>query len=175
VARGRVDREAFGELCERAYPPIFRYCLRRLLDRQVAEDVTADVFLSVARQVRTFPGQTYEEFLRWTYAIATNQANAHLRSTIRRAQLLEAAAEQGAIRGAKPAGEPLDVAVLDWPQVHESLLRLTLRDQAIIVLRLFDELSFGDIAKSLEMRTGAVRTAYVRALEKLRSDLGVKP
>jgi RNA polymerase sigma-70 factor, ECF subfamily len=174
MARGRVDREAFGELCERAYPPIFRYCLRRLLNRQTAEDVTADVFLSVARQVRTFPGQTYEEFLRWTYAIATNQSNAHLRSTTRRAQLLEAATQRGAIRVANLAGEPIDRAVLDWPQVHQSLLGLNLRDQSIIALRFFEELSFDEIAKALEMRSSAVRTAYVRALDKLRSALGVE-
>jgi RNA polymerase sigma-70 factor (ECF subfamily) len=175
VARGRVDREAFGELCERAYPAIFRYCQRRLPDHQTAEDVTADVFLSVARQVRTFPGQTYEEFLRWNYAIATNQVNVHLRSTIRRAQLLEAAAERGAIKVANLGGEPIDRPALDWQEVYKSLLNLNLRDQSIIALRFFEELSFDEIAKTLQMQPSAVRTAYVRALEKLRSALGVKP
>jgi DNA-directed RNA polymerase specialized sigma24 family protein len=88
---------------------------------------------------------------------------------------LEAAAERGAIKVANLGGEPIDRPALDWPEVYKSLLNLNLRDQSIIALRFFEELSFDEIAKTLQMQPSAVRTAYVRALEKLRSALGVKP
>src|SRR3972149_6457721 len=92
VMRARTDREAFGRIYDAYYPRIFRYCMRRLFVRTVAEDVTADVFLRVASKMRAFGGTTEEDFRRWLYKIATNEANAHIRRGKRQKALLEAAA-----------------------------------------------------------------------------------
>jgi DNA-directed RNA polymerase specialized sigma24 family protein len=48
VLAARTDRTAFGRLFDEFYPLIFAYCMRRLLLRAVAEDVTSEVFLKVA-------------------------------------------------------------------------------------------------------------------------------
>ena len=37
VVRARADRAAFGQLYDRFYPRIARYCLRRLFDRTIAD------------------------------------------------------------------------------------------------------------------------------------------
>src|SRR5712671_87844 len=92
VIRARTDRTAFGLLYDRFYAHVARYCLRRLFDRTVAEDVTSDVFLQVASHIREFPGRTETDFRCWLFRIATNAVNAHLRQTRRRAELWEAAA-----------------------------------------------------------------------------------
>jgi RNA polymerase sigma-70 factor, ECF subfamily len=174
VALARADREAFGELCNLYYPRIFRYCRRRLFRWDDAEEVTADVFLNVARAMRDFAGETHDDFVRWVHAIATNQVNAFLRKTERRARLLVEAAEKGAIHAPGGSSEQLSLAVLEWPAVHASLMRLSVRDQSIIVLRFFEGMSHRQVAEILEMQPGAVRTAELRALEKMRGDLGVE-
>lgn len=56
VTRARTDREAFGRLYDLYYPKIFRYCLRRLFVRAVAEDVTSEVFLRAATHMPNFAG-----------------------------------------------------------------------------------------------------------------------
>lgn len=173
VARARTDREAFGELCDRCYPPIFRYCRRRLFRWDDAEEVTAEVFLNVARSMHSFCDGGQRDFMRWVYTIAANQVNAFLRKNERRERLLLAAAKNGAINSSPEATTAGSFAALEWPSVYQSLLRLSLRDQSIVVLRYFESMPHRQIAEILRMRPGAVRTAETRALEKLRRDLGV--
>ena len=62
VVRAKTDRAAFGSLYDRYQPLVTRYCMRRLFDRTVAEDVVSDVFLTVASNIRTFPGRTETDF-----------------------------------------------------------------------------------------------------------------
>ena len=73
VLRARSDAEALGKLYERSYDRVFRYCVRRLFLKEMAEDVTAAVFLHVAERVRDFRGTSEREFRNWLYAIATNE------------------------------------------------------------------------------------------------------
>ena len=174
VVRARTDRVAFGRLYDMYYPRIFRHCLRRLFLRAVAEDVTSDVFLRVARQIRNFTGVSLDDFVRWVHAIATNEINGYLRQTQRRARLLEEAARRKAIHVVDPATSSTSLASLDWPRVYEALLALKPRDQSIVTLRFFEYMSHEQIAGILEMRPGAVRTALSRSLEQLRRELGVK-
>ena len=58
IVRAKTDRDAFGRLYDGYYPEVLRYCLRRLFVRAVAEDVAADIFVSVASNIRAFPGRT---------------------------------------------------------------------------------------------------------------------
>lgn len=174
VARARNDRDAFGELCSLYYPRIYRYCLRRLFQREAAEDVTAEVFLSVARMMAVFAGTANDDFLRWIQSIATNQTNAYLRKNQRRAALLIEAARRGAVRVADPESPTMSLEELDWPRVYQSLQRLKPRDQSLIVLRFFEGMSHADVASILNMQPGAVRTAESRALQKMRLELGVE-
>ena len=165
VQQARDDVEALGRLYDRYAPDIFRYCLHRLFVRQTAEDVTAEVFLQVARQIRTFDGRTAPEFRYWLYAIATGQINAHIRRTRRRKVLLENAVRRQAIRLESSTSIPREP---DWADLHAAIATLPARDQAIITLRFFEGLSFEQIAAVLGMRPGAVRMALSRAATKLR-------
>src|SRR6516165_3000027 len=92
VSRARTDRAAFGLLYDRYYSCVRRYCLRRLFEPTIAEDIVSDVFLSVATKLRDFPGRTANEFRRWLFRIATNAVNAQLRQSLRRKEIWEAAA-----------------------------------------------------------------------------------
>ena len=171
VVAAKSDADAFGQLFDHFYSPIFAYCSRRLVLRALAEDVTSEVFLKVARSIRAFPGNNTEDFRRWIFRIATNEINAHLRQMIRRRELLEAAVEMGRI----DANVSTVLLESDWPvtweDVYRELQQLTERDQSLISLRFFASLKHEQIAEVLEMKTGAVRVALSRALEKLRARL----
>jgi RNA polymerase sigma-70 factor (ECF subfamily) len=173
VVRARTDRQALAQLYDQYYPRIFRYCRRRLFLRNVAEDVTSNVFLHVARQVPSFAGATHDDFTRWIHAIATNEINAYLRQSRRRSLLFEEAARRKAIR-VEPSTRPASLDSLDWPRVYEAMLTLKPLDQSIVALRFFEDMPHEQIAGILDMRTGAVRTALTRALKKLRGVLGVE-
>ena len=166
-----TDRNAFGQLFDQFYPPIFAYCTRRLIVRAVAEDVTSEVFLKVAASIRDFSGTTAEDFRRWLFRIATNEINAHLRQTIRRRELLEAAAHMGVVNAAVSTPLTDSNAPVEWSQVYQALSELSDREQSVISLRFFGGLKHDQIADVLNIKTGTIRVALSRALDKLREHL----
>jgi RNA polymerase sigma-70 factor (ECF subfamily) len=174
VVRARSDREAFGRLYDAYYDRILRYCLRRLYPRAVAEDVCGDVFLFVARHIRSFRGTVELDFQRWVYRIATTEVHAHLRRTLRRNELLLDAVKEKRFAWLTAGVSPNDASqndtaeALDWESVQQAISQLGLREQTVIVLRLTEGMSHDEIAKTLNIRSGAVRVAYSRALQKLR-------
>jgi RNA polymerase sigma-70 factor (ECF subfamily) len=169
VVRARTDRAAFGLLYDRYYPGVTRYCVRRLFDREIAEDVVSDVFLTLAAKLRDFPGRTETDFRRWLFRIATNAVHAYLRQTRRRQEIWEAAARSRhrAPRASSDASSEWER--LDWPAVYQAVLELDERDQSLVMLRFFAGLSHEEIAAVVEMTPGAVRTALSRTRARLRA------
>lgn len=171
VKAARTSREAFGQLFDHFYPPIFAYCSRRLLVRAVAEDVTSEVFLKVAAHFCDFSGETSEDFRRWVFRIATNEINARLRQTIRQSELLEAAARMGRVNSAVSTPLLSSDFPVDWEDVVQALTELSEREQSIISLRFFAGLQHDQIASVLDVEVGTCRVALTRALSKLRDRL----
>lgn len=171
VKAARTSREAFGQLFVYFYPPIFAYCSRRLLVRALAEDITSEVFLKVAVGITNFSGTCAEDFRRWLFCIATNEINAHLRQSIRRRELLEAAVQMGTIEAAVSTSLLSNETPLTWEEVYQALCELPDREQSIISLRFFAGFKHEQIAAVLEIKTGAVRVALNRVLNKLRDRL----
>ena len=69
VARAKADPRAFAALYRRYVDPVYRYCYRRLGNREAAEDATGLVF---ARALAALPGCREESFRGWLFAIAHN-------------------------------------------------------------------------------------------------------
>lgn len=169
VVRAKTDRAAFGCLFDCYYPRVLRYCLRRLSQRAAAEDVTSEVFLSVASHLRDFPGQRDADFRRWLFRIATNSIHAHLRQSSRRQTILQSAAREGRLSGNVEGRSALgDPDLLDWPTIYQALLELDDREQTIVTLRFFADLTHEEIAGVVDSTAGAVRTALSRTLARLR-------
>ena len=168
VRAARTDAEALGRLYERYYERIFRFCVYRLFDKDIAEDVTSTVFLQVARRIRRFEGRTERDFGNWLYAIAANQANAAIRKSSRRKKLLENAADSitgSATENTNPSSE------LDWPNLYAAILKLKPEHQTIVTLRFFENFSYEQIAQILNVKEATLRVTLHRILNRLRSHL----
>ena len=165
VIRARMDADALGQLYDLYYGRIFRFCVHRLFNKETAEDVTSTVFLEVAHRIRAFAGRTEQDFRNWLYAIAANQANAYIRKTSRRKQLLAQAALSMRPSNTNCADQP------DWPTLYQAILKLKPKHQTIIILRFFENLEFEQIAKIINARPATVRVTLHRILKKLRNHL----
>lgn len=168
VVAARSDRGAFGRLYEAYYERILGYCVRRLNQKAAAEDVCGETFLFVARKMSSFRGKTEQDFRRWLYRIATNQVNAHLRRNIRRKELWDDALEERRLRPDENASPSEPDHADDWRLVHRAIGQLNASEQAIVTLRLLEEMPHDEIARILDIRPGTVRTTYSRAIKKLR-------
>lgn len=168
MQRARYDPDALGRLYDNHYEKVFRYCVRRLFAREVAEDTASEVFLIVARSIRNFRGKTERDFCNWVYSIATNRINSYIRSRKRRKKLLEAAVAQRRIRIPMVVE---DCDRLDWPLLYEAIASLRSKEQAVVALRAFEQLPYEQIAIALDMKATAARVTFNRALGKLRTHL----
>jgi RNA polymerase sigma-70 factor, ECF subfamily len=78
----RGDRAAFVSIVEAYQTPIFNYVLRMVGDRELAEEITQDVFLRVHQNIGRFSFRS--KFTTWLYRIARNRALDALRDEPRR-------------------------------------------------------------------------------------------
>jgi RNA polymerase sigma-70 factor (ECF subfamily) len=173
VRRATTDRAAFAALYDRYFPLVHRYCQRRLLDCAAADDISSEVFLSVAQTIRRFAGKTEVDFRRWLYRIATNGLNAYFRKRRRRQTLFERAAGRGWWSEQIAGGEsPQEVDAADQT---ETLLRamamLSPREQTVITLRFWESLSYEDVGQIINARPATVRVIASRAIQTLRGKL----
>ena len=168
VLRARTQAEALGRLYESYYDRVFRFCVYRLFNKEIAEDVTSAVFLEVARAIRSFEGQSEQDFRNWLYAIAANQANAYIRKTSRRKKLLAEAAES-ITASADPDND--ESSEPDWPRLYAAILQLQPQHQTIVTLRFFENLQYEQIAQILNVKEATLRVTLHRILNKLRNQL----
>ncbi len=171
VVLAKSQTAALGRLYDLYYERIFRFCVHRLFNRSTAEDVTSSVFLTVARGMSRFEGRTEQDFRSWVYTIATNQANAHIRKTIRRQRLLGNAVAQRRAR----EQDSDEWSSLDWPILYAAIQQLKPEHQTILTLRFFENMDYDDIARVVGARPATIRVMLHRILRKLQKVLGGDP
>ncbi len=167
VVLAKTQAVALGRLYDLYYERIYRFCVHRLFNKTTAEDITSAVFLTVAGTIRGFKGRTEQDFRSWLFAIAANQANAHIRKTSRRKRLLENAV--AARRAAEPDSGPW--TPLDWPALYAAILRLKPEHQTILTLRFFENMDYDEIGRIVNARAGTVRVTLHRILRRLNEAL----
>jgi RNA polymerase sigma-70 factor (ECF subfamily) len=164
------DGNAFRLLYRDLQPRLLRY-LRALVGTE-AEDVAADAWLQIARDLGSFEGD-YDRFRGWASTIARHRALDHLRRIGRRpdgsvdiATLGDLAArddtEQDALE--RLSTDSAIALICDLP-----------RDQAeAVLLRVVVGLDAKEAGRVLGKRSGAVRTAAYRGLRRLAERLGTQ-
>jgi RNA polymerase sigma-70 factor, ECF subfamily len=171
VVLAKTQAGALGRLYELYYDRIFRFCVHRLFNRATAEDVTSSVFLTVARTIRDFKGRTEQDFRSWIYTIAANQANAHIRKTVRRKRLMNNVVvhrsedEVSADDGSGPWSR------LDWPTVYAAIQELKPEHQTILTLRFFENMDYDEIGRVMDARPATIRVTLHRTLRRLQEVL----
>ncbi len=174
VVLAKTQAAAMGRLYELYYDRIFRFCVHRLFNRATAEDVTSTVFLTVARMMRGFKGQTEQDFRAWIYTIAANQANAYIRKTSRRRRLMENVVAHRRM-DERDSGDS-EWSSLDWPTLYAAIQQLKPEHQTLLTLRFFENMDYDEIGRVVETRPATIRVTLHRVLrrlqEELRGDLG---
>ena len=167
------DMEAFSMLVKRHERPVFGLMVRMLGDREEAADASQDAFLSLYRHGKRFRGEA--RFSTFVYRVAANAALNRRRSLGRRRAREEALArgqEAGFDRPQSPR-DPEDAAVGAEAQAQVQRALLKLPDDLRMALVLYDleGQSYGDIAQTLQIPEGTVKSRIHRARNALREHL----
>lgn len=168
IVQARTSYNAFALLYRRHYDAVFKYCVHRLFDRHLAEDITSQVFLKVVENFQNFDGSE-RQFRNWLYKITTNLVNQHLRKSARQKTAMKIFQEQSNYRDCTFENGAVKLAVL-----KQTVLTLKPRYQTIIALRFFENLKLTEIAEVLDSSPGTIRSQLARALSKLRKKLSIE-
>ncbi len=154
------DREAFELLYARYVRPIFGLALRRLRDRQRAEDAVQETFTAIWRSAASYRPERGPA-APWVYAVARNAIVDRLRARV------EPASDVPEMVSAEPGpSERAEASFVAW-RVHRALEELPEKEREVVELAYWSEMSQSEVADYLNIPLGTVKTRTRSALSRL--------
>jgi len=174
------DESACAELVAAHERMVFGLALNLLGDRDEALDLSQEVFLRVFRTLSTFRGQS--ALRTWIYRIVINQARNRQRWWRRRHRDGQVSLDEY-LRSSGEIASPHEVlpdrllaSKETAARIRRALDRLPFEQRTALILREVDGLRYEEIAFSLDVAVGTVKSRLTRARQALRADLlGLHP
>lgn len=158
----RGDKDAIGDLYLRNTETIYRYIFHHVNDATIAEDLTAEVFLSALEGLPNYR-ITGTPLLAWLYRIARARTVDHWRKQGR----VKITPLPETLPSNAPDPEELISTWARWDAVLDVLSQLTVDQQQAIVLRFVEDLDLRTVAAIMGKTTGAIKGLQYRALMSL--------
>jgi RNA polymerase sigma-70 factor (ECF subfamily) len=160
VRAAKTDPSAFEALYRGHADPVFRYCCRRVGSRELAADLTSQIFIKAFTSLHACDD---DRFRSWLFSIARNVLIDEFRSR-RPLASLDEAFELAAI---DPSPEDAVIQQEDRATLLGLLAHLTPDQRQVVELRLAG-LNGNEIAEVLGRSRASVDTAQSRAVTRLR-------
>ncbi len=181
VALAQKGREsAFRELVRRYERPVFSLIYRMVRDRELAEDLAQDTFVKVLNHIDRYRPEF--KLSSWLFKIANNVTIDHLRR-----RQLDTVSLDGSPHAATASDvEATSLEVRDRTEtaldemesreigsaIEQAIARLRPEYRSCILLRHVEGRSYEEIAATLDLPLGTVKTYIHRARHELRQALG---
>lgn len=159
----KTKEAIFDELIQHYLKKVLRIVYLMVKDRNLAEDITQEVFLIAYKNLGKFRQDSSMQT--WVYRIAVNEAKKHLRSWSFRHVFFKPEVDTGIVEGTESA------VLQNDRRAHFARLVMKLPPsyRQLIVLHYYEELPVEEIALIMDMSTGAVYTKMHRARQKLKA------
>ena len=168
------DTGAFEQLVERHQRLVIGTVTRMLGNNSDAEDIAQQVFVRVWKSAKRYVPRA--KFTTWLLKITRNLVFNELRRRSRHAQVSlqsETEEEERPIRD-EHATAP-DASLLEQElqkAIDAAIANLPETQRLAVILRRYEELSYEEIAETLEQSVSAVKSLLFRARTELRTSLG---
>lgn len=166
------DEEAFSELMNHYETRVYRFLLRMTRSTEDALDLSQETFLRVYRSLSLFKNQS--AFSTWIFSIAHHLCVDHARKQARKKRFtFHSVDEEDAL--ALPDTNPTPDAVAEnkllASEIDRALSEITPDLREIFLLREVSGLSYAEIAETLELELGTVKSRIARARVALQKEL----
>jgi RNA polymerase sigma-70 factor (ECF subfamily) len=171
----RGDETACAELVSEHQRMVRQLAMNLVGDRDEALDLSQEVFLRVFRTIHRFRGQS--SLRTWIYRIAVNQARNRHRFWRRRRRADQVSLDQHVAKHGELAsgGESTPDRMLAQKELADRLQsaldHLPFDQRTVVILREIDGLSYEEIAYSLGLAIGTVKSRLTRGRQALREEL----
>lgn len=166
VQAGEV--ESYGLIVETYQKPIYRYCCRLLGSLAEAEDAVQDILVKAYQNIDMY--RPLASFSSWLYKIAYHHCLSLIRKRQRHLKIM------ALFQPDPPAESPeqlMDKYIFN-ENLSLALSKLNMEERNLLVLRIFEEQSFPEIAEILDKNTDAVKKKYRRTITKLGKMMNVQ-
>ncbi|MBN1666757.1 MAG: sigma-70 family RNA polymerase sigma factor [Anaerolineales bacterium] len=162
------DRHAFSELVRQEYARVIRVVYRLCGDPQLAEDAAQEAFIRSWQHLPRFkPGpDAGRSFRNWVLRIANNVALDMLRRERPNLEL-----ETQPLASKNPGPERQFVQAEQANRVQQAILAISPASRAALILREVEQMSYQEIAETLEIPLGTVMSRLSYARQQLRRAL----
>ena len=165
----RGDTDSFEILVRRHQHTTFNLIYRFLGDYDEATETAQEVFLSAYKSIRQFRGEA--NFATWLYRIAFNHASRRRKSLNGKRQRQVALQDDLVLIDCGDNPEISAERKEIREQVQQALNNLAGHDAQIILLRDLQDASYEDIAQTLDVPVGTVKSRLHRARQALKTSL----
>ncbi len=172
AALARGEQQALSKLYDRYSGLMMAIGVRILGDRREVEDLLHDVFLEVWRRAKTYDPER-GTVRAWLVIRMRSRALDRVRSRSRAKVVLSAEPES-----LDRAAEGVEVDPSDAPDrriVRQALLNLPEEQRRVLELGYFGGMSSSEIARTLDIPLGTVKSRVARGLSGLRRGLNPEP
>ena len=162
VEAARADPSKFGALYERYFELVYSYVVRRVRDRDVAEDLTSEVFQKALANLGNFEWRG-APFAAWLIRIAANAVADQSKLAAREAPGTENMPE--------PSVNPDMEAIEHRARLFRLVNELPADQRRVVIERFVEQRSIREIAQQLGRSEGAIKQLQFRALQNLRAQM----
>jgi RNA polymerase sigma-70 factor (ECF subfamily) len=160
AAAQQGDRAALEQLIRRHHERVVAICRRITGNESDALDAAQDAMIAMVRGLERFDGRS--SVSTWMYRIATNASLDELRRRRRRPLTVVRDADHPEHEHADPgAGRPIDL-VADRAEVEAALRAVPEEFRIPVVLREVADMEYSDIAETLGVPVGTVKSRIAR-------------
>lgn len=167
------DQEAFGELVRLYEKKVYALTLRMCKNPDDAAEAAQEAFLAAWQGLKFFRGEA--SFSTWLYRLASNACVDLLRKEQRHRAVSGPSLndEDTYMDIADDAATPQELAERSElrEQIEEGLQSLTPEHREVLILRELHQLSYDEIAQTLDLDTGTVKSRISRGRKALRNFL----
>ena len=153
---------AFAQVYDLYIGQIYGYLFNRVQNRQIAEDLTSEVFFKALKAFDRFDSNR-ASVKTWLYQIARN----HLIDYYRTRKVTEDIEQVELVSENQEMDSELE-NILNLEKLRKLLSELPEESRELITLRIWDELSYKEIAEVTGKNEGALKVAFSRVLKQLQ-------
>jgi len=167
----RGDTHAFESLVRKYQKPIYYLCYRMTGAHQAADDLAQDVFIKTYLALSHFKEEM--NFFSWIRKIAVNRAINYLK--VWKREITMGGNEMRVSPNPDVSRQELPEETYQKKQMvkrfEQALQALSPEKRAIFILKVYENQSYEQIAKTLDIPEGTVMSRLSRARQKLKNEM----
>lgn len=165
VAAQKGDSAAFMHIVDAYQRPVYNLCYRMLGDAVEAEDAAQETFLRAYTKIKTY--NPNRKFSSWVLSIASHYCIDRLRQRRQQTVSWDDLPPWRVVPATEPQPEEVALRQEAHTTLHDLLNTLPPDYRAATILRYWYELSYDEIAQSLDTTVSAIKSRLFRARQML--------